>query len=354
MYKPYRIIGQEQPSVLTDGFTLISQVAPARYPLALTDRSWDTGSPFALTYDGASPIVYNAAGEPSSALKAWRVRMHYSMVARRNDPLDVPLPIASIPPDDVLLQWEHFGAEGRPAASVAAQMRSAQHTVGGLVQEGLIAPSIPASEYLVDSCAILSEIQAHLLETTIDDGVTWSLWSQDEVLDYLNERVSRFLLETGAYRAQATVNMVAGTSVYALPSDMIELRAISVGGSKLLPTSKWELDHGSPGWQSLAAGAPQKFLQWPEDALTFRVVPTPDGSYTATVHYIPNAPTITGVCVHLPIPATFSWGIKYGVMADMLSKQGEANDPVRAQHCEARFKEAVEMALALHGESGGE
>jgi hypothetical protein len=31
-------------------------------------------------------------------------------------------------------------------------------------------------------------------------------------------------------------------------------------------------------------------------------------------------------------------------MADMLSKEGEAQDPQRAEYCESRFSEGVELA----------
>ena len=225
------------------------------------------------------------------------------------------------------------------------------HTAGGLVQEGLTAPWVPASAYQFDSCQLLSEIQAHLLETTIDGGLTWSLWTAEEVLGYFNERVSRFLLETGLLRTRANISLVVGQALYDLPSDLISLRRLAVGTTSLLPLSKWELDNGYPGWQSETPATPTRYAIWPEHSLTVRVVPVPDAAGTMVAHYVPNAPTITSVCVPVPIPGTFAPGIKYGVMADMLSKQGEANDPQRAAAFEARYAEAIDLAKALVGEA---
>ncbi len=45
----------------------------------------------------------------------------------------------------------------------------------------------------------------------------------------------------------------------------------------------------------------------------------------------------------LLIPDDFSWVLKFGMMADMLSKETESRDLLRAQYCEQRFAEGVKL-----------
>ena len=49
----------------------------------------------------------------------------------------------------------------------------------------------------------------------------------------------------------------------------------------------------------------------------------------------------------LLIPDDFFWVIKYGMMADMLSKETESKDLLRAQYCEQRFQEGVKLMMEL-------
>jgi len=53
----------------------------------------------------------------------------------------------------------------------------------------------------------------------------------------------------------------------------------------------------------------------------------------------------------LPIPANLAWAVKYGIMADMLGKEGEAQDTKRAKYCESRFGEGIELAKMWMGRS---
>ncbi len=53
----------------------------------------------------------------------------------------------------------------------------------------------------------------------------------------------------------------------------------------------------------------------------------------------------------IPIPANFSWALKYGIMADMLGKEGEAQDVKRAKYCESRFGEGLELVKMWMGRS---
>jgi len=50
--------------------------------------------------------------------------------------------------------------------------------------------------------------------------------------------------------------------------------------------------------------------------------------------------------VVLGVPDDFSWVVKWGAMADLLGKDSPARDPGRAQYCEQRYQDGVELARA--------
>lgn len=211
---------------------------------------------------------------------------------------------------------------------------------------------------------ILEEIQRHMLEPVGDGGRTWfdPFWTRDEVLDFLEMRVNRFLVQTGAWREQATLTAVEELT---LPV-MNELRrAIYIDGNgTTTPLEVGDLhakDQSSVGWGGAVAGTPDTIILWGQGQRA-RLSPPPDGG-TVLLDYVPRFEvrgepwergnywtakqlysSWVGQVRRLPIPNIFYPYIKYGVMADMLSKEGEMQDSERAKYCEARFAEGVEIA----------
>src|SRR6185312_12324904 len=49
----------------------------------------------------------------------------------------------------------------------------------------------------------------------------------------------------------------------------------------------------------------------------------------------------------LLMPDDWSWGLKWGMMADLLSKDTESSDPQRAKYCIQRFEEFLALATAM-------
>jgi hypothetical protein len=208
----------------------------------------------------------------------------------------------------------------------------------------------PSGSYTDYSCLILSEIQRHFLESTIDGGATWSLWSQAEVLKYLNDRLKRFFIETGVVRERQLFS--ASTRTVALPSDVMEVRRLIWWSSSNVPSpltreDKWALDNGFPGWRS-ESGTPIAYVEEPQAGRVVTLYPFESGG-TLEVCYVPYPETIGTGCVEMPIPAMFSHVIKYGVMADMLMKEGEANDNERAQLFLQRWTAGLELAKLVIG-----
>jgi hypothetical protein len=231
--------------------------------------------------------------------------------------------------------------------------------------------TLPFTVYNATVGEILSEIQRHLLEPIVDGGKTWQLWSKVEVWNYLRERCSRFLIDTGVVTDIGTFPVANGVSDVDLDATLAELRSVWVSGSggnrALTSQDFWMLDNGLPGWESLNS-PPAYYIEDPVSPLSITLVPTPSIAETGTYSYVKSTPldspsgsvtdsnglfTLEGFFLRLP--AIFSWAVKYGTMADMLAKEGEANDPQRASYCEQRYQEGVELARLMVGTvSGGQ
>lgn len=207
---------------------------------------------------------------------------------------------------------------------------------------------IPASLYTDISCRVMSEIQRHMLEGTIDNGFTWSLWTQTEVLGFFNQRFAEFLVETGVILTHSTQAVSAGAISVDLPMDLMDTRRVAWNNTGLVRIDPWALDGGSVGWQT-STGVPYAYIEEPLDPLTIRLVPIPALSGTLDLIYVPVPDAVTSTCAPLPFPNFITPYIKYGVMADMFAKEGEASDPDRATYCEQRYQEGIEMAKMFLG-----
>ncbi len=228
---------------------------------------------------------------------------------------------------------------------------------------------------------ILSEIQRHMLEIKSDMGKTWfdPFWTTDEVLDWLEARTNQFLVASGAYRQQVILEAEPEIEI----PNMNDLRRAvyfdANGASTPLEISDTHAkDMSSPGWGALPAGSPDTIIVWGTGNRARLVPPPPNAPDNGTVllDYVPRfvvryderqrgvwwgrtgeavvSDTVDltvwpGKSRPLPIPNIFYPYVKYGVMADMLGKEGEGQDVGRAKYCEERFQEGIELAKMMLG-----
>lgn len=205
----------------------------------------------------------------------------------------------------------------------------------------------------------MSEIQRIVLEDTIDQGITWSpLWTGAEVHHYLNQRISRFLLETEMVQGYTQIAVGLAAATVDLPSDLIVLKRLGATGSsasasatvkRLVPVDRWQSDLVS--FAALDANdRAMAFIQEPKAPLTVTVLPTPVGSTAYECLYVAEATTFTTGSSRssaFPLPDMFSPYIMMGVLEDMFSKEGEANDPDRAKYFGERWDEGIEIGKLL-------
>jgi hypothetical protein len=345
------------PSDYFQGIERYSKILP--WPDSLTAGSRrPKGRNMALL--GVPPVIGSTIpfpewwGAPPKNGRAKRVSLDSRrvVVARETRKFNgMSLPIISLPPQDAPRHIrEHFN---RPIKSwaLAREVSIVRAKKARRFDRARFPLTTPSIGYTGTSCWLLSEIQRHMLEPTIDGGLTWQLWTADEVAGYLNERISRFLLETGMIRSRIDISQSSNS--VPLPPDLIDIRRVAwdTGSaiSELEQEGAFSLDHGSVGWET-NTGTPSTYHEDPRSSNRIRLDSSPASSGTIKLHYVKNHTTISpSLCVPLPIPSLFAPYIKYGVMSDMLSKEGEANAPIRAKYCEQRWEEGIRLVEALYG-----
>lgn len=218
-------------------------------------------------------------------------------------------------------------------------------------------PSLfPVGEYGDDICRILSEVQRHLLEPKIDGGVSWQLWTQEEVAQAFLLRLNRFLLETGIVRKETAMAASDGTGL--LPQDVLEVRRVQWRYSDLRKAprgltriDKHQADSAAVGEWDETAGEDEPVSYSEEvsgmDTMILQTYPKPDDNGILGVRYVPYGSVVFDSCGTIPIPRMLTWVVKWGLIADLLKKEGEANDPVRAAAAEKFYERGVFLTKML-------
>jgi hypothetical protein len=200
---------------------------------------------------------------------------------------------------------------------------------------------------------LMRELQWHLLEDEGDppcDAVS-VFGGSDEVLACLNRRLKHFCYETEIIQTEAT--LAADTSgVYPLPADLLKLKRVEVAGYLIKPLDQLQADFAQATWEATTTtGDILGYIVQPEANLSLRFAPKRTG-LTVVVDYVaaPAAVTQPVGCFGwglLPIPRILAWAVKWGVLADLLNKEGEMNDPARAQFAEQMYLLGVDLAKML-------
>lgn len=280
-----------------------------------------------------------------------------------------PIPILNTPPDELPLRIARLGEVSRGNWKRERDALELARRSGPTRNVTFFAVAADGT-YSGTACELFAEIQRHLLEDPIDNGLTWSLWSLEEALSSINDRMNRFNQLTGIIRQRASISFTAGqVESDQLPTDLLQLRRAvwNTGSARgvLTPEDTYSLDHGTPGWQT-ETGVPKAIVKEPLERLKLRPYPTPALAGTVEIIYVPKLEATVEImggetspggpvldpflqCDPLPIPVVFQPFIKWGVLSDFLSKEGEANEPERATYAEQRFMEGVELARALLG-----
>jgi hypothetical protein len=219
----------------------------------------------------------------------------------------------------------------------------------------------PASRmaYSVRDRFLLAEIQYHLIEP-----VNFSTWTGTEQFTFaeivaaLQRRRNQFLLEAGCHLIRSVLNIspLPAEGRFEIPLNaglpIIDIRRLSWINTSGVYTQLWRDDEfaGSaflPNWGITPEVTPRVYSQVATPSLQIQFIPAPgDVGQIEVVGVYAGAALDpgSGSGVLLGVPDNFAWVVKYGAMADLLGKEGNARDVLRAAYCERRWREGCELA----------
>lgn len=194
----------------------------------------------------------------------------------------------------------------------------------------------------------LVEVQWRTVE---DAALTSGLWTLAEVAGYFNQRQNRFNRDTFLILAEMPgIVATNGVATYDLPDDWIATQRVTWRTAAGVISVVDRTDHLAMDLLIGASGGPSKPIAYDDHVagsrrLLLGPTPTADGSigllYACVLELLNFNPAIPDI---FDIPDDFIPYVMYGVLEDMLSKDGRGRDLSRAAYCRARYDEGVALA----------
>lgn len=224
----------------------------------------------------------------------------------------------------------------------------------------------------VTDAQILSVILYQLIEPQFS-GAAWTptdMFYSDDFTKAMERRRNQFLYETGMVTTIQN-NVPAGTppvKQVPIPDSVINVRRCAWlrpsgrpygvgkygygpynGGygklTNLWRSSEFGAQAFKQNWALQPAEIPTAYSVAAEPPLTLAMIPPALNPGQLQVLSVNSGAALNPtVGVPLGVPDNFSWVVKWGALSDLLSKAGQALDPARADYCEKRWQQGIELA----------
>lgn len=224
--------------------------------------------------------------------------------------------------------------------------------------------------FTVNDYNIYTIIEYHLLEPP--SGGAWSGTSQFTINDLINavqRRRDEILTTTGCTVEQSMIPAVPGQVRNYINDYTLDVRRIAwfptqvpengygegvynengysgYGGfpNVLWPEDMWSFQAFENGYTTISQGTPQYYALSTQPPLSFDtdVAPQQPGQYELLTVDAGTALTTASPTI-IPIPNDFIWVLKWGALADLLSREAEAKDEYRASYANHRYQQGMKL-----------
>jgi hypothetical protein len=196
----------------------------------------------------------------------------------------------------------------------------------------------------ITDAALYLDIQYALLEPSVGvnpwTGVSTQFTAND-LLNAVQRRRNEILSITGCTTTRRLVPAVNGR--IALADTVIDVRRMAYlpavdPPSTMWPEDTWGEQSFEQGYLQLPAGTPLTYLLSTQPPISFDTNRPPGGGgqYELLTVESRTEPSIVTPSL-LTVPDDWTHLIKWGALADLLSRESNAKDPTRAQYCNQRY-----------------
>lgn len=223
-------------------------------------------------------------------------------------------------------------------------------------QSGTLRPYTVTDQYLTNL------IEYHLLEpqTAIAPSsgspAVWTgsaQFSLSDIYQALTRRQNECLGVTGCTVSQSYVAAAIQRRTV-LPDTTLDIRRVAwlpISGlgyqnTILRQSDNWELQAFNPNWTAASQGAPRQWLESNQPPPSFDVdrIPAVPGSYDVLT--VNSGVTSAATSAQLmSVPDDWTFVVKWGALADLLSREANAKDAGRAAYCQARFAQDCQILM---------
>ena len=171
------------------------------------------------------------------------------------------------------------------------------------------------------------------------------LYTQAEVLGYMQDAQRDFILKVRPVYATGTVNLTAGKKVYPAPADSVRVERASIVNTAATPSvatelydvTQTDLDLLQYAWGTSASGGPTSWYQDQINTQTVGFGPPPQVGNVVNLMYSQCPTTSLSILSTFLIPDPMTIAVKWRTLAVCFSKDGEMRDPKRSSFAQQLY-----------------
>lgn len=192
--------------------------------------------------------------------------------------------------------------------------------------------------------SVYSLIQYHLLE-----AIAWNPWTgvsnqfgPNDLIGAVQRRRDELLSATACSIQRRTVPAVAGRIT--LPDTVIDVRRMAYlpalgSPSVLWPEDDWGEQSFAPQYLQTPPGTPLLYRMSTQPPISFDVDAAPIAAGSYELLTVEAGPLLSAATAQLlTVPDDWAWVIKWGALADLLSRDENARDIPRADYANQRYR----------------
>lgn len=208
--------------------------------------------------------------------------------------------------------------------------------------------------YTVTAEDLYTLMEYSLLEPAVGSAA-WTGSAQftvNDLIQAVQRRRDELLSLTSITTTRRTTPAVAGR--ISLSDRVIDVRRLaylpdaifSRSPSTVWPDDAWAEQSFQPGYLQNPPGTPEQYLQTTEPPITFVTDRDPAYGGDYEVLTIDAGPVLVASGLEtLSIPDDWTHVLRWGALADLLNRESNSRDPLRAAYCEQRYRMGIKLLM---------